>query len=68
MTEDELRRDGFGAQPVFRCLLAEVDSVAIGFALFFYNGMLARGRAAASTSRTCTWKSRRAARARGLYY
>ena len=37
VTEDELRRDGFGAQPVFRCLLAEVESVAIGFALFFYN-------------------------------
>ena len=37
VTEDELRRDGFGAQPVFRCLLAEVDGVAIGFALFFYN-------------------------------
>ena len=36
VTEDELRRDGFGAQPVFRCLLAEVDSVAIGFALFHY--------------------------------
>lgn len=33
---DELRRDGFGAQPVFRCLLAEVDNVAIGFALFHY--------------------------------
>ena len=36
VTLDELRRDGFGAQPVFRCLLAEVDSVAIGFALFHY--------------------------------
>ena len=35
-TEEELRRDGFGARPVFRCLLAEVDGVAIGFALFFY--------------------------------
>ena len=36
VTEDELRRDGFGAQPVFRCLLAEVEGVAIGFALFHY--------------------------------
>ena len=35
VTEDELRRDGFGAQPVFRCLLAEVEGAAIGFALFF---------------------------------
>ena len=44
VTEDELRRDGFGAQPVFRCLLAEVDSVAIGFALFFYNYSTWQGR------------------------
>ena len=44
VTEDELRRDGFGAQPVFRCLLAEVDNVAIGFALFFYNYSTWQGR------------------------
>jgi GNAT superfamily N-acetyltransferase len=44
VTEDELRRDGFGAQPVFRCLLAEVESVAIGFALFFYNYSTWQGR------------------------
>ena len=44
VTEDELRRDGFGAQPVFRCLLAEVDGVAIGFALFFYNYSTWQGR------------------------
>ena len=44
VTEDELRRDGFGARPVFRCLLAEVDSVAIGFALFFYNYSTWQGR------------------------
>ena len=44
VTEDELRRDGFGERPVFRCLLAEVDSVAIGFALFFYNYSTWQGR------------------------
>ena len=44
VTEDELRRDGFGARPVFRCLLAEVESVAIGFALFFYNYSTWQGR------------------------
>ena len=44
VTEDELRRDGFGAQPVFRCLLAEVEGVAIGFALFFYNYSTWQGR------------------------
>ena len=44
VTLDELRRDGFGAQPVFRCLLAEVDGAAIGFALFFYNYSTWQGR------------------------
>ena len=44
VTEDELRRDGFGAQPVFRCLLAEVEGAAIGFALFFYNYSTWQGR------------------------
>ena len=44
ITLDELRRDGFGAQPVFRCLLAEVDGAAIGFALFFYNYSTWQGR------------------------
>ena len=44
VTEEELRRDGFGAQPVFRCLLAEVESVAVGFALFFYNYSTWQGR------------------------
>ena len=44
VTEEELRRDGFGARPVFRCLLAEVDGVAIGFALFFYNYSTWQGR------------------------
>ena len=44
VTEEELRRDGFGAQPVFRCLLAEVEGVAIGFALFFYNYSTWQGR------------------------
>ena len=44
VTEEELRRDGFGARPVFRCLLAEVDGAAIGFALFFYNYSTWQGR------------------------
>ena len=44
VTEDELRRDGFGEKPVFRCLLAEVEGVAIGFALFFYNYSTWQGR------------------------
>src|SRR4029077_5855201 len=33
--EETLIRDGFGAQPKFRCLIAEWDGQAIGYALFF---------------------------------
>lgn len=31
----ELRRDGFGPQPLFECLIAEDDGEAAGFALYF---------------------------------
>ncbi len=33
--EAELRRDGFGSQPLFECMIAEEDDEAAGFALFF---------------------------------
>jgi GNAT superfamily N-acetyltransferase len=33
--EETLTRDGFGAQPKFRSLIAEWDRQAIGYALFF---------------------------------
>lgn len=33
--EAELRRDGFGLQPLYECLLAEDTGQAIGFALYF---------------------------------
>jgi len=33
--EETLIRDGFGAQPKFRSLIAECDGQAIGYALFF---------------------------------
>ena len=33
--EETLTRDGFGAQPKFRSLIAEWDGEAIGYALFF---------------------------------
>src|SRR5260370_17491245 len=35
ITETDLVRDGFGAQPKFRALIAEWDGQAAGYALFF---------------------------------
>src|SRR5260370_8982473 len=35
ITEDELRRDGFGPDPKFRAILAEQDGQPAGFAVFF---------------------------------
>ena len=33
--ESDLRRDGFGPQPLFECLIADDEGVAAGFALYF---------------------------------
>jgi len=35
ITEEQLRRDAFGAQPKFRVLIAETDGIPAGYALFF---------------------------------
>ena len=43
--EADILRDGFGAQPRFECLLAEVDGEAVGFALYFHNYSTFEGRA-----------------------
>src|SRR5260370_37217133 len=43
-TEEDLLRDGFGPEPKFRCLIAEWDSKAAGFAFFFHNYSTWRGR------------------------
>lgn len=35
LTEDAFRRDGFGADPAFRALVAEVAGEVVGYALYF---------------------------------
>jgi GNAT superfamily N-acetyltransferase len=36
-TEADLLRDGFGPNPRFHCLIADVDQKPAGFALYFHN-------------------------------
>jgi hypothetical protein len=45
ITEEQLRQDGFGAQPRFRILIAECDGQPAGYALFFecYSSFQGRG-------------------------
>jgi GNAT superfamily N-acetyltransferase len=44
-TEADIRRDGFGPQPRFECLLADLAGEPVGFALFFHNYSTFEGRA-----------------------
>jgi GNAT superfamily N-acetyltransferase len=44
-TADDLLRDGFGPTPRFHCLIAQCDSLPVGFALYFYNYSTWRGHA-----------------------
>jgi GNAT superfamily N-acetyltransferase len=37
VSEADLLEDGFGSQPRFLCVIAEVDGEAAGIALYFYN-------------------------------
>lgn len=43
-TEDDLRQYGFGANPLFRCLIADWSGQPAGFALYFYNYSTWRGK------------------------
>jgi GNAT superfamily N-acetyltransferase len=45
LTEAEVLRDGFGPQPRFEALIAELDGEAVGLALFFPNYSTWEGRA-----------------------
>ncbi len=44
-TEDDVRREGWGPDPVFEALMAELDGVPVGFALTFRNYSTWEGRA-----------------------
>ena len=44
-TEEDLLREGFGAQPRFKCVIAEWNGEPAGFALYFYNFSTWTGRA-----------------------
>lgn len=44
VSEADILRDGFGAQPRFECLIAEREGAAIGLALYFYTYSTFAGR------------------------
>lgn len=44
-TLEDIRRDGFGPEPKFQCVIAEWEGSPAGFALFFYHYSTWAGRA-----------------------
>lgn len=43
-TEEGLLRDGFGPNPIYHCLIADLDGKPAGFALYFFNYSTWMGR------------------------
>jgi GNAT superfamily N-acetyltransferase len=43
-TEEDLRRDGFSAEPKFHVVIAEWNGIPAGFVLYFYNYSTWQGR------------------------
>ena len=43
-TAEDFRREGFGPDPVFECLIAELDGSPVGMALYFHNFSTWTGR------------------------
>lgn len=41
---EDIQRDGFGEEPLFHCLLAEMDGKTVGFSLYFYKWSTWTGR------------------------
>ncbi len=58
-TEEDLLRDGFGAEPKFRCVLGEWDGEPVGFALYFYNYSTWKGRPGIYLEDLFVWPSHR---------
>ncbi len=42
-TREDILRDGFGERPIFECILAEVNHLPVGLALYYFNWSTWRG-------------------------
>ncbi len=43
-TIEQMKKDGFGDNPLFKCIVAENDSEIIGFALYYYRYSTWKGK------------------------
>jgi GNAT superfamily N-acetyltransferase len=43
-TAEQMKKDGFEANPLFKCLVAETDAGIIGFALYYYRYSTWKGK------------------------